>query len=80
MQLQQRQRILEEQTAAYETIRSYEALRNVALTYIDQVLRYKFAAGDNSAGLRSYLEANYGIPNNREQMDGRINTERNYFL
>ena len=55
-----------QQVEAYNKLRSYEALRNIAVTYVDQVLRYKFAAGDSSEGLRNYLEQNYGIPNNQE--------------
>ena len=39
----------------YATCRAYDDFRAMALTYVDQVLRYKFDAGDTSYGLREYL-------------------------
>lgn len=55
-----------QQIETYATLRDYESLRAIALMYIDQVLRYKFEAGDTSDGLRAWLEQNHNIPNTRE--------------
>ena len=60
-QKQEKKRIEE-----YATYRAYDDLRAIALTYVDQVLRYKFDAGDTSEGLRDWLEKTQGIPNTRE--------------